>query len=223
MAYIGLPAGDPRAPYAEGADSYGRSTEAFAKTYGYYGKTSGLDTMEAYERGPMGAHWPFEPSVDVRDRTSMHECYKSDIFDPRVKPYICPMDLARDSHKGLYYDRRLMRAINMQNDYLLDESIRNFTAKLFAVEPYVPPSTKAPFGPIKDNRGPKPSQGPLRPNPWDDHALPMRIARPLGPLGDVLAQRSNLDSFEDRPERYRTWEPKPSYHFGYASVIVENK
>ena len=210
MAYIGLSAGDPRGVYREGADSYSRGPEIVARTFGPYSKTFGMDTMEAYERGPMGAHWPFEPSVEVVDRTDSYECFRSDVIPEVIKPYYCPSDLVRDSHLDLYFDTAKVEAFNDQNKALLDEAQREFMRRRFAVEPMAAPTRAEPYGPTWP---PKPA------DPRDLPSSPLRIARPLGPLQDVMAQRGSLDPFESRPFRYYPWTSPRPFHFSYSSLL----
>jgi hypothetical protein len=207
MAYIGLPAGDPRGVYLEGADSYSRGPKVVANTFGPYSRTFGMDTMEAYERGPMGAHWPFEPSVEVVDRTDSYECFRSDIIDDAIKPYYCPLDLVRDSHDDLYFDSARVKSMNPQNSALLDEAQREWTRNRFRVMPMAAPTRDMPYGPT------------WPPKPATPSGLPMRIARPLGPLQDVDAQRGSLDAYSDRPNRFRHWSSPRPFHFSYSTLL----
>ena len=212
MAYIGLPAGDPRAPPFEGADSYARSPRAFFKSYGPYSGTSGLSVHEAYEAGPMSPSWPFEESVETMEARESRECFQSDWIDPKVKPYTCPLDLYRDSHVGLFFDRNLVKHLNYQNEFLLDEDIRDpAVVDRFKLDPRFSWVTRS-----EETWGTK-SQKP-KPGPT---ASPIRIARPLGPLSDVEAQRGDLDPFErPDPRRFDKFPSKRSFHFGYDKVVV---
>jgi hypothetical protein len=211
MAYIGLSAGDPRAPPYEGADSYSRSPRAFYKSYGPYSGTSGMSVHEAYEAGPMSPSWPYEESVETMEARESSECARSDWIDPAVKPYTCPLNLYRDSHKGLFFNRDLVKHLNLQNTYLMNEDIRDpSVVDRFKLDPrfsFVTRSEET-WGTASQKPKPGPTAG------------PMRIARPLGPLSDVEAQRGSLDSFESRDSRFAKFPAKPSFHFGYDKVVV---
>lgn len=99
--------------------------------------------------------------------------------------------------------------MNAQNSAMLDEAQREFTRRRFHVEPMRAPTREEPYGPTWP---PKPA------GPSSAH-MAMRIARPLGPLQDVDAQRGDLDAYSDRPNRFKPWSSARPFHFGYSTLL----